>query len=562
MKLTVARKLYLGFGAVIILLVFMATAAYFQINTLKNTYENLLNGQVKVINTVNEMVSVSKEMQLGNRGYLLIGNEEALTNYKNAVKHYNELKKTLSGLNIEPKGAEFIQKIDQYNDQYIKLAEETISLKKANNPNYIEVISEKGPPLVNGVLDTADELITYENEMLNQVRENTISEVKESQLFLSILSILAFIVGSIIAFLISRQISNPVKKMAITAEMIAAGDLTQDKIRVKSKDEIADLAHAFNDMTFNLRQVIQHINTSAEQVTAASEELYATTEQTTEATNHIASSIQEVASGAETQVSSSQESAVAMEEISIGIQRIAESSTTVKDSVQETTMLSEQGNESIQRAVHQMDTIGEVVENTTAAIKQLNERSHEIGKIIEVITNIADQTNLLALNAAIEAARAGEHGKGFTVVAEEVRKLAEQSRTSAVQIIELVREIQVDTEIVNKDMDKNINEVSLGKKVIHSTGETFSQILNAIEKVNEQTQEVSGTAEQISANTQQVAASVEQLTHIAMEAADKSQSVAAASEEQLASIEEISASSESLSNLAQELQGIVSKFKI
>ncbi|MBP2242078.1 methyl-accepting chemotaxis protein [Cytobacillus eiseniae] len=563
MKFTVAKKMYLGFGSVLLLLIIMAVGAYFQINMVKNSYEKILQSRVELINTINEMVSASKEMQIGNRGYLLIGNKESLTTYEEAARNYKNTEKRLTELiKEEPTEKELVQTIIQFNEQYMELAEETISLKNASNSAYVDVISKNGPPLVNGVLDTAEELIDYQTKMLNQDREKTILVIKESQHLLIILSVLAVVVGGTLSIIISRQISNPVKRMAITAEMIAAGDLTQNKIQVKTKDEIASLAQAFNEMTSNLRQVIQNINASAEQVAAASEELYETTEQASQAIEHIASSIQEVASGAEVQVTSSKENAIAMEGISIGTQKISESTSSVRDSVREATSLSSQGNESIHQAVLQMETIEKVVENTTLAIQHLNERSLEIGTIIEVITSIANQTNLLALNAAIEAARAGEHGKGFTVVAEEVRQLAEQSKNSADQIVKLIHEIQVDTNIVNKNMDENIKEVALGKSVINTTGEAFGKISNAVEKVNAQTQEVAGTAEQISANTQQVSASVEQLTYIAKEASDKSQSVAAASEEQLASIEEISASSESLSQLAQELQGIVAKFKI
>lgn len=562
MKLSVAKKMYLGFNSVLILLLIIVIFAYSEIAATKDIYEDLLDDRVQKINMVNEMIVASKDIQLANRGYLLIGKEQSINAYQESKNQYNELRKKLTTMLKREEGKKLLQEMDQYSDQYIQVAEKTISLKKANNPKYIDVISEEGPPLVLGFENKAEEMINYQTEVLTQVRNETIASVKNIQQNLLIISILAILVGAGIAFYISRLISKPVRSMAMSAGKIASGDLTQEEIRVKSKDEIGDLAHAFNDMTLNLRQVIQQINVSAEQVAATSEELHATTEQATQATDQISSSIQEVASGANTQVTSSQESALAMEEISIGIQRIAESSSTVKDSVQEATTLSEQGNQSIQQAIQQMDSIAKGTENTTVAIKQLNERSQEIGKIIEVITEIADQTNLLALNAAIEAARAGEHGRGFAVVAEEVKKLAEQSRISADQIVELIQEVQKDTQIVNKDMDESINEVTLGKTIIHQTGNVFQQIMMAVEHVNDQIQEVSATSEQISANTQEVAASVEQLSYIAKESAGGSQNVAAASEEQLASMEEITASTESLSKLAVDLHEIVAKFKV
>ncbi|MEC1757907.1 methyl-accepting chemotaxis protein [Schinkia azotoformans] len=372
---------------------------------------------------------------------------------------------------------------------------------------------------------------------------------------------IAFLIGGGIIYFIIKSIIKPIRELKDKALTFSRGDL-RESIEITTKDEIGDLARAFNDMSQNLRTVVKQINTSAEQVASSSEELHATSEQATRATEQIAAAIQEVASGAETQVSSSEQSAVAIEEVSLGIQRIAESSTTVRDSAQEATSLSEQGYQSLQEAINQMKSIEKGTQNTTDAIKKLNESSKEISKIIGVITDIADQTNLLSLNAAIEAARAGEHGKGFSVVADEVRKLAEESRNSANQIVTLIQEIQKDTETATNEMVQNIKEVDTGKAVIQKTGEAFQHVLNAIHHVNTQIQEVSATSEQISANSEEATASVEQLAQIAKDASDQSQSVAASSEEQLASMEEISASSEALSKLAQELQELIAGFKI
>jgi methyl-accepting chemotaxis protein len=251
-----------------------------------------------------------------------------------------------------------------------------------------------------------------------------------------------------------------------------------------------------------------------------------------------------------------------MEEMAVGISRIAESSSTVSEASVETAKEAAAGNEAIQKVVYQMDSIRASVTSSSQAVKELGMRSQEIGQIVGAITDIADQTNLLALNAAIEAARAGEHGRGFAVVADEVRKLAEQSRVSADQIANLITEIQEDTNRVVLAIEKGNAEVDSGIRVVEAAGEAFEKILNSVQHVADQIQEVSAAAEEMSASTEEVTASVEEMSRIARDSSQHSQSVVGASEEQLGIINEISASVQSLSVMAKELHDVVKQFKL
>ncbi|ASS76249.1 hypothetical protein CIG75_15735 [Tumebacillus algifaecis] len=377
-----------------------------------------------------------------------------------------------------------------------------------------------------------------------------------------IFGISGLLVAIIASYLVAHYNARPLYKLTQVAYQVASGDLRVEKLTVNRKDELGDLSRSVNSMVDNLHELIGSVSDTAVQVAASSEELSASTEQAAISTEQVTETIQTVAAGAESQLQRTQESEMAIEGMTMGIQSIAETSVAVAEASLQSAMEAEQGNESIQQAVQQMAMIVETVNEYASGMKVLEQRSQEIGAIVEVITGIAAQTNLLALNAAIEAARAGEHGKGFAVVADEVRKLAEQSGQSAGQIENLIQAIQAETTRSIDSMDKVMREVQSGTEVVHVAGSAFHHILESARQVAEQVQEMTASSQEMSASSQEVAQSVEEVTRIANDSASNAKMVAASSEEQLAVIEEISRSSESLSEMAQELQEKIKKFQV
>lgn len=366
----------------------------------------------------------------------------------------------------------------------------------------------------------------------------------------------------VVAYLIARNISRPIGTIASQVKRVASGDLSVQHIAVKSNDEIGRLAGDFNTMFSNLKDIIGQVAAHSTEVSSTAEQLSSIAEQTQQTTRNIVSAVREVNNGAELQVQGAEESARAMEEMAIGIQRIAESSGVVSEASIEMTKEAQQGNRSIQKAVEQMAILRTSVDNLAEVIRLLGDRSQAIGQIVEVISAISAQTNLLALNAAIEAARAGEHGKGFAVVADEVRKLAEQSEESARQIAELIQDIQADTNRSVQAMDQGTREMNLGIEAVNEAGEAFGRILSAAQNVANQIQEVSAASEELSSGSEEVAASVGEMARIAKESAENLRRVAAASDEQLEAVGEVASSAQSLTNSAEELQALLVRFKI
>lgn len=372
---------------------------------------------------------------------------------------------------------------------------------------------------------------------------------------------IALLLGTAVIYLIVLSITRPLKKLVNASEKISQGDLDQ-RIDVKSQDELGQLGDSFNAMADSLRVVLAEVKGTADQLAVSSQQMTASTEQTGRAAEQITSVMQELTIGAENQARNTEESAKSMNEMSIGIEQIADNSESVSIASLQASENALEGNKKIQMAIQQMESINQAVHGIEETIKGLGDRSSEIGQIVEVITSIADQTNLLALNAAIEAARAGEHGRGFAVVADEVRKLAEQSSQSAQQISQLIVAIQGETNHAIQVMQTGTKETVAGIGTVNAAGESFEQIRQSIDEVTSRVQEVQAAIEQMSAGAKQVVASIETITEAANNTSSGTQTVAATTEEQMAAMQEITASASSLTKMAEHLQRLVGKFRV
>jgi methyl-accepting chemotaxis protein len=485
--------------------------------------------------------------------------ETWLDSYKENTQQVIERVKSSSSLNNE-----YNQLANQFLDEFQQWIEFNNSHIKQNihSGTNFYATKKQSTEIFNSArsrLDKMGELIN--SDIQNNIKQDIQTEksIKNSMIVSGVISTVILLV---FGWILLKSITSPLNEFVKEIERVANGDLTNSNLKSVRKDEIGKLSNAISKMVVNLKGLIETLQNSSSNLSASSEQLSASSKETTQATNEVAKTIQQVASGAETSVQGMEESLRALEELAQGIQQISENSKSISQKSDQTAEDARKGNESMNDAINRMSSITVSVDQSASMVKLLGERSREIGKIVEVITDISEQTNLLALNAAIEAARAGDSGKGFSVVAEEVRKLAVQSKESADQIANLIKETQGETSQTVTSMEKVTIEVESGTVVVQDAGKIFEKILQSVEAISEQMQEASAVSQQMSASAQQVSASIEENSQIAKEASASTQNVAASTEEQLASMQEIDSFALSLSQMAQELQEMIGKFKV
>ncbi len=392
-----------------------------------------------------------------------------------------------------------------------------------------------------------------------------VNEVKEAaQPVLDLTMIIlaaAIVIGGIAIYFIIKSIRKPLIELSESAEKISQGDLTQH-IEVRTHDEIGKLAQSFNDMSAKLKQVIQAVQNSIENVAASSEELTASAGQTAQATEHITSSIEQFSNSNEHQNEMIEKSSVQLNDMDRSLSHMVNTTSHMMESSIESSKTAQAGGELVQKTAGQMQTIEQAVKEAELVIAGLEQKSKDITSILGVINGIADQTNLLALNAAIEAARAGEAGRGFSVVAEEVRKLAEQSGSSSKEIESLTNEIVDEIEKSQKMFRQVAGEVQSGLNITDETKVSFEKITHKTSEMTEQMKQMNGSAQELSHGSNDISQAVNQIKELSRESSAGFQDIAASAEEQLASMEEISSSSATLSQMAEELRELIKQFKI
>ncbi|MEO4052679.1 methyl-accepting chemotaxis protein [Solibacillus sp. CAU 1738] len=561
--MSIGKKLYISLGTLTVIIFCVSLFSYSQMSSMNNKYKDLIDKRLEQVYVAADLLTSAGSQGAYLRQYVLAKGSDALLSLEKEQAKIAANLLTLEETATEEEMQVLFTQLDDANKNFDEAAKRVIQLvDNGEVDSAIAILGVGVRKANNNLIAAANEMLAYNKERFAQTSDETDQQVKNVSMILIIALIASVVIGLLSVFIMIRVVAKPLKRMAAAVDSIAAGDLTIDDVKVNSKDEVGTIAKSFNQMKYSLREVITVANNNAMQLSVISKELNASTAQVSVTSSHVAENVEDISAVTIVASSIANDTSIAMDETAAGIQNIAESTQDVHTEAQNTRTVADEGIRNIEDAKEQMQSIYESTKLTTELIAKLATHSEHIQSISRVITDITDQTNLLALNAAIEAARAGEHGKGFAVVADEVRKLAEQSKSSANSIVGLTTEILHETRNVELAVTEDLKRVESGVEVIDVARNSFNKITSAVEDITTRIADVSAVTEQISAATEQVSASVTELATNVTGAAKSTEEISQDMEEQVASIQEINAISSNLESKANELATAISKFKL
>ena len=576
----IGTKIGAGFAAMLVMVGLMAAIAIYSLQAAKN--------QLEILHETNRLLVLEMKMdsEAGNilsciRGFVAFGDENYIYQAENSATNIANMAADLKKLLDDEKARENVDSlVNEVIDYKMKMTEKLVPAVKEyyaatraqRDAAYsAETVESKRIQAISLAITFNSEAQSVKRSILNlaELDERTVSETVEvsstaanqAVLFATVTGATALAIGVLLSILLSRAVRRPLKILAVGAVLYSQGDLTRT-ILVSSRDEIGEVGAAMNRMQDHLKSLVLNIRQKSELLAQAAGQLGANADQSADSANSVAEAISEVAAGADNQNRTIEKVMSNVAQNAEDVRRMGQQAAGAAESSKAVAHKAEDGEIAAERAVNQMDQIEETVERSATVVAKLGTMSQEIGHIVETISDIAGQTNLLALNAAIEAARAGESGRGFSVVAEEVRKLAEQSDQAAQQIATLIGGIQAETENAVAVMAAGTREVRTGAEVVRTAGRSFQEINELVAAVSGQVRGISESFGSLAEGNTQILQAMHDLKFIGESASQQTQNVSAATQEQSAAMQEIASAGHELTRYAEELQQAVNQFKV
>ena len=465
---------------------------------------------------------------------------------------------------VDPNGTRFIEEMIKngrkdgggFTDlMFAKPGEDTPLPKR----NYTVAFAPYQWVLGTGVwIDHIDAMVAQQEEEANAALWSGLMKMGA---FVLVLQILFIFIGYVFA----NKIIQPIISVTDRLKVFATGDFrtaSSDDARFDSNDEIGEMRQAMRTLQSNISNMMKKVMETAQQVTDSAGQLNDSASQSAEVSNSVANSMVNVAGNCSEQFTEIETANGQVETLGQHMMNFVNTIQHSSEVVQVTQEKAVAEAKTVDGAVEQMKLIQTSVTQSAAVITELGEESDRIGKIVDTISSIAAQTNLLALNAAIEAARAGEHGRGFAVVADEVRKLAEQSSESAGEIAGLITSIQEKSQKAVAVMQEGVGRVEAGTKVVQDSGASFNEIAEMVRKVVEASQEMNNIVNALNENTKTIGGAIQTVAVKSSSVSSEAESVSAASEELTATMSEIESSSGVLAEMAKDMLKSVENFKM
>lgn len=556
---TIKGKMLLSFGILILLVLISSTINLLSINKQNNDVTQVLEEEMDLLildkNLANNMAERMNLLQ----AYIISKDESYLETFNSRIDESIALENDF----LSHSNSSDAQDIIDRKIEWGVATDKVVEAMEGDNFSFADMT------MLNEVIPLGEELIVDFNELATN-REAEIVEVAESVehsgksmvLNLTVVAGLTVILGVGVALSVSNSMSKPIKQLKERMQIMAAGDLSSEPLVINSKDEIGELMAAANEMSTQTAKVLKEASAISETTSNHSEGLTQATLEVKSGAEQIATTMQEMASGSETQAETASELAVMMDSFVKIIEDANATSNDAKTNSDHILEMSASGQSLMNNSTEQMNKIDTVVNDAVEKMFGLNVQTNEISKLVEVIKDVADQTNLLALNAAIEAARAGEQGKGFAVVADEVRKLAEQTSNSVKDITNFVETIQNESFAVMDSLSNGYKEVTEGSAQIKQTGTMLRSINDEISQIASGVTKITANLDDILAYSKEMDVSIGDIASVSEESAAGVEETSAASQEISGSMDEVSASAAQVSELAGQLNGLVQHFTL